>query len=303
MAPIGCSIENCRCEKLVSSILDKSTISVQFPYLVPDESETDGGQSRRRKLQIDYEELIVEFNVFITYVWRALNRKNVTVAELANYLRTVDTFQITPTFTCPLTSICTPFLPQFKAAESINEILPNIFDYFSAFNYHVMIDMLLNLGGSARDRRQVDRYRDKINAYTSRKVAECPQPFCLPVKSNFCLIDLTLEKNFQSIRLQDVESFRSRLAYTLHLSKYVLKLVSVVPSEITGLVTYTFQIPSFARNMAFPLNHTQLDDLKIEKVHTVNCCCFKLVIPVSWQNWYLANRVFTRAQSIPYKEE
>lgn len=232
------------------------------------------------KRLLEFEEMQLEIYNFIVYAWKSLRIKNLTVDELVAYLGTLDLYQSTRSFTHPPFPLFASRLEAFKAAESIEDIYSYLLHYVSFVNFDLVLDILVGAkGDTLRDRKKIEQYRIKYSQFVTRMTMEYPTLFSLPSKSGFAIVRITLDKELHRMKLYEVEAFRDLLNSTFHVSKYVLKLISLTCENKDELV-YTYQIPNFARNYIFPLSDKQLDDLKSDFVKTVTCCGYKGVVPV-----------------------
>lgn len=279
---VGCGIENCICERQVSSLLEKFS-GLAFPYLeLSDEAIAEGciTEELRRKLQLEHHEVVAHCDSFYSYTWRAINRKNATPEKLVTYLEKTELFQSFHRIPLPVIPLFTHLKPAFTAAKTLEEIFLILRHHMAHFSHSVMVDILLNLGGSARDRRSLDNFRDQYYSYMRRKAPLFPCLYGAPSKSLYALVHFTLKKDITKISLTEVDSFSNRLTYNLSISRFSMKLVGLVRKK-EGYVDYIYQIPSYARNFVFPLSDEQTHSMRMETITGIACCSYNLIIPVS----------------------
>lgn len=257
--------------------------ALAFPYLALSE-EIAGGEDEKaltRKLRLEYQEVVADYDKFASYTWRALARKGVTVESLTAYLVKTELFQSFQKLPShPDVSLFNHFKPAFEACKSLDDVLLVLRDHVSPFSHNLVVDCLLNLVGGSRDRQELDNFRDKYYFFMRRKATLFPSLYAPPSKSGYALVHFTLKRDIAKISLMEVDSFSNRLTYNMCISRFSMKLIALIREE-EGVVTYVYQIPSFARNLIFPLNDEQIHSMRIEAITAITCCSYKITISVS----------------------
>ena len=225
----------------------------------------------------------MNYHSLISYSWRSFLRKKITVNMIVDYIERMSIYHSSRIYTERPVCMFATRLSEFRAKRSVDELISLLFDYISIFNFALIVDILLNVEPTSRDRREVDNFKAKFDVFLGRKVAEMPPLFVPPAKAGFSLVRFVIQKDLSAIKLEDLESFRNRISYCLRISRHILRLISLTP-EGEGVVMYTYQIPSFTRNYIFPLDDQQFNDMKRERVKCLTCCLYKLVVPVSCNN-------------------
>lgn len=266
---MACGTDNCKCIEILSSFPEE--LSLSFPYL-------EGDEEAKAKLKLEYEEVLSEYHLLISYVWRSLRRKDIKAENVIAYLESIDIFQTTRNVIQPLFA---DVLPTIKKCTTLDEVFLEVLNLVTFFNHQLLIDIMLNTGGTMRDRREIDRFRDKFYNYVRRGVTEAPPIWCLPAKSGCAFVRMTLDTDIKELQLHEIDSFFSRMSYSLNLSKLTFKLLSITKGAQEGKVDYILQIPSFARNLVFPFDRKQLKSIKSEKMETITCCAYHITVPVS----------------------
>lgn len=255
--------------------------NLSFPYL--DWSEDAANKDRDeliRKLMIEYREVVADYDLFYSYTWKAIIRKDATADKLIDYLAKTELFQSFTKIRYPVILLFLHLLPFFDKAKTLADVFLIMRDHIDVFNHNVLVDILLNLGGSSRDRRRLDDFRDKYYYFMRRKASLFPRVYTPPANRGYALVYFTLKKDIDKISLSEVDSFANRLTYNLSITRFTLKLVALM-REGEGVVSYVYQMPCFARNFVFPLTDEQVHSMRVEGITAISCCSYKLAISVS----------------------
>ena len=279
--PLICGIENCECEKTTAAMKEEYA-TVTFPYL--DWSKEEGQSDRKDlipRLKVELREVVSDFDMFYIYTWKAIIRKDVSAATLIEYLNKTELFHTFTKIRYPVIAFFHHLQPAFEQAKTLTDVLLILRDYIDVFSHTILVDILLNLGGSARDRHQLDDFRDKYYAFMRRKASLFPRVYGSPSLTGHALVYFTMKKDIDEITLSEIDSFANRLTYNMSITRFALKLLAF-EREGEGLVSYVYQIPNFIRNFIFPLTDVQIHSMRVEGIVRIACCSYKVDISVSF---------------------
>ena len=107
-------------------------------------------------------------------VYKSLCEQNVPVAKLVAHLLSLCAFD--PVYKDSQKPTLQSFIKELRSAESIEDVLFFIRDYFSFFNYRV-IEHIVDGLGTDQDRVELQNYERDFDEYSKRRVYECPPEY------------------------------------------------------------------------------------------------------------------------------
>lgn len=265
------------CEQIINKMTDEA--GLVFPYLEFSEEAGGCGDDVKHKLELEYREVLSHYDNFASFVWKGLVRRDTNPQVLVDYLDKVDLFQTFQKLTHPTVKLFTNILPALKACSTLTEVFLALRRHVSVFNHGVMVDVLLNMGGTTRDRNELDKFRDRYYSFMRRKATMFPSVFTAPVRCGYAMVRFTVKKDIDKISLAEADSYCNRLTYNLDVSRFTLKLVGLI-REREGVTTYVYQVPWFAPNLMFPMTDEQVAAMRKENIMMVASCSYRVDIPV-----------------------
>ena len=281
--PVGCGIKGCVCDEFINGLVDE--IGYTFPNLeLSEDYSKEKEEAIKKKSITEFHECLVDYDLFASLTWRSIERKKATHVELMDWVRKNELFQTYGKIIYPRIPLFCHFERGFKTCKNLAEVFQVLRDHIDTFNHSMTVDILLNLGGSKWDKRMLDNFRDKYYGFMRRNATEMSRVYSHPSKSDYFIVRFTLKRDITKISLAEVDYFCTRLTFNLCISRFSMKLIGLVREE-EGLVTYIYQMPSYARNFVFPLTDEQVHSMRLETITAIRCCSYNLIIPVSGWGW------------------
>lgn len=256
---------------------------LDFPYLeFSEEAQTamvTGEMEFIRRLELEYREVLAHYDNFACFVWKGLVRKQTPAQSVIDYIAKVELFQTFHKLPHPSVLLFSKIIPDLKACDTLTKTFLVLREHVAVFNHGVTVDLLLNMGGSARDRNELDKFRDRYYNFMRRKATLFPSVFTAPTRTGYAMVRFTVKKDIDKISLAEADSYSNRLTYNLDISRFSLKLIGLI-REGEGFVTYVYEIPHFAPSLMFPMTDKQVAAMRKENIRTVACCSYKINIPV-----------------------
>ena len=198
-------------------------------------------------------------------VYESMRERNIPVGRLVAHLLSLCAFD--PVYKDSQKPTLQSFIKELRSAESIEDVLFIIRDYFSFFNYRV-IEHIVDGLGTDQDRVELQNYEREFDEYSKRRVCECPPDY--GPKSDAEHVDLVvkLDSVFEEFTVKELTKFQYRLGRIFCVSpQSVLRLCRVEE----GCLQLIFQVPSFVQQEIFPLSTEQESALAVEGVSRLTC--------------------------------
>ena len=163
------------------------------------------------------------------------------------------------------------FFHELRNAESIEDVLWVIRDYFSFFNYHV-VEHIVNVLGTEQDRAELQNYKKEFDEYSKRRVYECSTPYGSKSSADHADLVLKVDSAYEDFTVKELKKFEYRLTKIFCVSpQSVLRLCEVEE----GCLQLIFQVPSFVQQEIFPLLSEQEKALAAVGVIRLTCGEYK----------------------------
>ena len=272
--PFGCGCGKCTFFSYIESGCPNPIPSASsFPCLDLSGLTHEQQQDLRSRLRVESEDIMRKFQHLFSSVYESLRTQNVPVKRLVTHLLSFCAFD--PVIKGPQKPVFQTFSEKLKSAESIEDVLWVIEDYFSFFNYHV-IELIVSKLGTDQDKVELRIYKEEFDRYSKRKVFECLPDFGPVSKADHVELVLKLDLVYEKFTVEAVEDFRYRLSGILRVSEGVIRLCLVKK----GCFQLTFQVPSFVLQEIFPLSSEQERALVAEGVIRLTCGNYEFVAKV-----------------------
>ena len=248
----------------IGSQTPTSTTS-SFPYLQESGLTPEQQERLSIRLCVESEDIVRKFWHLHSTVYESLRQRNIPVERLVVHLLSLGAFD--PVSKDSQKPMLQTFSQELRTAESIEDVLLVIEDYFSFFNYHV-IEHIINKLGTDQDRMELQNYKKEFDEYSKRRIYECPPVYGSMCKTNHAELVIKLDSMYEKFTVKELKKFEYRLSRIFCVSpQSVLRLCRVEE----GCVQLIFQIPSSVQQEIFPLSSEQESALAAEGVIRLIC--------------------------------
>ena len=236
-----------------------------LPFLDAENLKDWEKDTLKGRLLEESEKMMFIFQNLVTDTSTSLTQRGVSPGDLIKYLNTLG--GLDPAVKRVDKSPFDNRLKELKSADSIGECFFIIRDYLSFFNYRTVEHIIQKLG-TDEDQLALKSYKEKLADYCKRRAFECPpNVFGLPSGPDHDFAVVKLDEKLEQFTLEQLQRFQSNLSNIIGIPRYTLRLISVE----RGCMKLTFQIPSFMKDLAFPLSAEQERALQAEGVLWLKC--------------------------------
>ena len=222
---------------------------------------------------MESEDIMRDFGQLFSTVYKSLSARKIPVERLVTHLLSLRAFS--PVYEGSQKPLFQTFSKKLKKARSIEKVLGIIEDYFSFFNYHVIEDIVSELG-TDKDKDELHKYKEKFDCYIKRRVYECLPVFGPVSEADHARLVLKLDSVYEQFTVKAVKKFQYRLSGILGVSPSVLRLCQVEK----GCLQLMFQVPLFVQQEIFPLSSEQERALIAEGVIRLTCGKYEFIAKV-----------------------
>ena len=246
-------------------------------------------QELRSRLRVESQDIMFKFQQPLSTVYESLCDRKIPVNKLITHLLSLGAFD--PVSKDSQKPLLKTFFQELRNADSIEDVLWVIRDYFSFFNYHV-IEHIVNGLGTPQDKVELQNYEKHFHQYSKRRIYECPPIFGPISDADHALLDLKVDSAYEQFTVEELENFQYRLSKLFGVSpQSVLRLCRVDE----GCLQLIFQVPSFVQQEIFPLSSEQERALAAEGVIRLTCGDYKFAAKVCsycvlTHHWCMAKR-------------
>ena len=265
-APFGCGCGKCTFFSFLERGCPTPIPSASsFPYLDLSGLTNDQQQELKGQLRSESQKIMIQFQKLVSATIKSFQRRCVPLDDIVSHVMALGAFD--PVFKesqVPVFRLCFQAL---KAADTIPKVFMILNDYFSFFNHHI-IERIINVLGSKKDKARLRRYKEDFNQYAKRRIFEC-LPELGPVSDvNHADIFVKVDSHYENYSVAEIEGFRHKLSEILHLSSQgILRLCRVDK----GCFQLMFQVPSFVQQEILPLTREQERALAAMGVMRITC--------------------------------
>ena len=264
----GCGCGNCNCTF-------HSYIENGCPHPIPktssfpcvDVSGLTPEQQRklRSRLRVESQEIMFKFQQLLSIVYKSLCEQKVSVDTLVTHLLSLGALD--PVSKQSQKPLLQTYFQELQSAESIEDVLWVIRDYFSFFNYHVIEHIVHGLGTN-QDKVELKDYKKEFHQYSKRKIFECPPVYGPMSNADHTDLVLKVDSAYDQFTVEELDNFEYRLSRIFGVSpQNVLRLCRVEE----GCLQLIFQVPTFVQQEIFPLSTEQERALTAEHVIRLTC--------------------------------
>lgn len=266
----GLEVEPCTCSICTSPIGRPNHLpeKFKFPFLEQDIPQYDdhelGKQDLLIQLKLETQSLMLQFHEIVSKLYETVNG-NYSIASFKFHLRAIKAF---PTKKSSKESIFEEYKERIKAARDYDDIFGIIDDFISFIDYR-LLEHLVSIIGSDRDKECMKQYCEKFTEYAKRRIIECPaieegdstkwSPLYIKLDSTF--------KDENSVTIQQLQDLRFKVSKILHIPVCAIRYCC----SQKGCITVNWQIPCFIEKAVLPLPSEQLRML--EELGVVHLSC------------------------------
>ena len=231
----------------------------KFPYLNISGLTEEEREGLEIQLNDDYLSINQEYGTFAGSLRRSLKERGISPVELADCLMEVQGYE--PLSNSPeekRVRLLENRYSEIKEAEDITRVFEILSDYSSFFNYDIVAFIVKNLGAES-DKKNLATYEAALETYCRHHVFECPS--YSSKSSRFPDLVLKVDPMVTEsgkFTLKSLNRFKQKVAKTLKVTKYSLKLCSIK----VGCLEVTFQIPPLIKEAIVPLSNDQSEALQ-----------------------------------------
>ena len=241
------------------------TTTSSFPYLKESGLTPEQQEGLSIRLCVESEDIIRKFWRLHSRVYESLRQRDVPVERLVVHLSSLGAFD--PVSKDSQKPVLQTFSQELQNAESIENVLLAIKDYFSFFNYHV-IEHIVDELGTDQDRVELLNYKKAFEEYSKRRIYECPPVYGPMIVADHADLVVKLDSVYEKFTVKELKKFEYRLSRIFCVTpQSVLRLCRVEE----GCLQLIFQIPSFVQQEIFPLSSEQERALAAEGVIRLTC--------------------------------
>ena len=219
-----------------------------FPILDQKRMTSEEREKLRQKLYGESISIMLKFQKLFSATVKSLKERSITVDELLNHIGCLQALK--PAYKYSKRGSLSS---ELQKAETVDDIIKIIRDYSSFFNYHMLENIINNLGGE-QDRRNLAKYLEEFAKYAKRKVFECPCELGTMNEEGCANVFVTLDESYDECTLSSLEHFRCELQEILNIPSGVV--ITLCRVEL-GSLKLTFQIPLSVQQSIFPVSGDQ----------------------------------------------
>ena len=143
---------------------------------------------------MESQDIMFKFQQLLSTVYESLCDRKIPVNKLIIHLLSLGTFD--PVSKESQKPLLKTFFLELQSADSIENVLWVIRDYFSFFNYRV-IEHIVNGLGTPQDKVELQNYERHFHQYSKRRIYECPPVFGPISDADHALLDLKVDSAYE----------------------------------------------------------------------------------------------------------
>ena len=253
----------------VQSHREKSTIlelSGLFPHADKIKGLSDNECKKlEEKLCLESQQIMLKFFALRNRFFHSLEVQQISLKSLVRYLKGLKAFKL-PTLATPQEPALKDELDKIMSVEDVKDIIEDR----SSFYDYTFVEYMIKITGTPQDSSELENYIKDFKKYAERRIYFCPSKFITDAsstKENECKLYVKLDSAYDEYDLSGLKRFQLRLAELLNAAYEVLRLCSVE----SGCFKLTFLIPSFLKDIIFPLSSEQ--ELELKKMNILELKC------------------------------
>ena len=242
-----------------------------FPLLDLKKMNEDEKERLHQRLFAESERMERKFQALFKATRLSLVERNIPVGDLLKHLDCLGSIKPLyigselPVFGCQI--------PRLRETENVDNAMSVISSYCSFFNYHILEEIIENLGTS-QDKTNLEKYKELFSVYAQRHVFECPTEVGEISEDGHANMFVTLDVMYESYTVSHLYAFVSNLQRVLKIPAMSLRLCRIGP----GSLKLIFQLLLSLQQVIFPLSSDQEADLASLGVVELSCGNYQFTI-------------------------
>jgi hypothetical protein len=273
----GLGMETCTCRICTSPMgrLDHLPEKIKFPYLEPNIPCELGKENLLYRLQLETESLLLQFHEVVSKLYETVSDNELPIERFKFHLRAIKAF---PTKRSSNESIFEEYEDRIKAARNYDDIFP-IIDHFISFIDYRLLEHMVSILGSERDKECMKQYCEKFGEYAKRRIIECPaieEGDSTKWSQLYIKLDSTF-KDENSVNIQQLQNLCFKFSEILNIPVCAIRYCC---TQKGCMITVNWQIPCFIEQAIHPLCSKQLRMLEELGVVHLSCGTYEYKIQV-----------------------
>ena len=221
----GCGCGNCTFLSYIENgCPDPIPKSTSFRYLNLSGLTHEQQQELKSRLHVESQEIMFNFQHLLSRVYESLRVRNIPVTNLVTCLLTLDVLD--PVSKGSQKPLLQTFFQELRNAESIEDVLWVIRDYFSFFNYHV-IEHIVDGLGTDQDKVELQNYKKHFHRYSKQRIFECPPVYGPMSSGDHADLVFILDSSYEQFTVEELRRFQYRLSMLYISPQSVVRLCQV----------------------------------------------------------------------------
>ena len=202
----------------------------------------------QERLMEETERIMIKFYSLLSEFFKSLNQRIISVEDVKMHLMVLDVYSGDSK---EQQSLFHDQMDTLKKASTMNTVFAVLKGFCSFVNYDI-IEHLIGLVGSDKDKERLESYKETFAEYAKRRIYECPHKLATSTVGQ-CDVYMKVESRFERLTLHELCIFRRNISDLLKLSRYAVRLCYIEK----GCMKLMFQIPNFVKERVFPLTSQQ----------------------------------------------
>ena len=279
-----CHSVRCIDESGESNVSQETSKEVAFPYLDTNNLNPNQRKDLIQKLSRDYKNILERFATLQNSTCESLCKQDISAEKIANCALSLALYK-SDDVPRPLSQAEQERLEEAKTVERVFIFLRK-HKLISYFDYGIL-EHIIKIYGAEEDKQRLKDYVENFHKYCQRKVVEVPSMILECPQSTRKIFKVLMTADM-TVTLIDIKAAERKIADILGLPHSVLTLHEIAP----GSVVLTLSIPIQSSNDIFPLQASQLNQLKangfiiiLDTITMEQSCMLMTCIIVNIKEW------------------
>ena len=219
-------------ENSVSAAFEVTREGLSYPNIMDEVHDERTRKELEQRLRVETKNIMYKFFILRNKFLDSLEDQKFSVPRLVRYLEDTECISEKP-----------------KDLEDVQKIIKA---NSSFFNYHI-VEYMIHLAGTDRDRELLRAYITQFLSYAQRRIYECPSTFGTTSTTTDTELHVKLDSSYDSCSAIEIQELQDRLCVILGKKIYILRLLSIEK----GCFKLTYAIPYHIQRVIFPLTTEQ----------------------------------------------
>ena len=228
-----------------SNGISAEVAKLSFPHIKEMTPDDNAREELEYRLRMETKAIIMQFRILRNKFFDSIEKQQITVKKLLQYL-------------------------EEEVGDAKLMTVDDVKDFIkknTSFYDYQLINYMILLTGTDKDKDQLKLYEDAFSAYAKRRVYECPSIFNTSDGDTKSELHVKLDSTYDECKLEELKDFQYRLCSILRISVYVCHLKDIKKGCLLVILT----IPSHIRRSKFPLSAEQEKALLELRVLQLTC--------------------------------